>query len=469
MTIEIHIITYNEQIMLPFTIAHYRRMFGNPRIIIHDNGSTDNTVMLAKLGGYEVIPFTTDGMNDTIHRQIKTKAAMDSTSDWVMVLDCDECCCVNNNDLFVLEQKGIDVVEFQGWDIFDDVNTPWDIRIAKGCQSPGYCKPVLVRRASFSDIEFGAGAHNIERITPVEGKTEIIWSRREYNLIHYKHWSRKWHLSRSAELAKRQSQENLQRGYSTHFALPEHVHTDWYNRHSNSAIPIPERRLMNYQEPIREITESTPQESIIATSMHLNICTISSRTEYLDRIYESIPKEQDIVWHICRSLRTDVLTNDFLQDPRVKVYYIDCEDTNTPCKMNFIFHKIIEQGLDSYFCIQDDDSIFRQEMYDIYTTYREKHFMIIGNQEDKNGIIRLRGTLPYPCAVDTGMFLAHSCVLTKELWPSRHWDNEFHADYDFLTRVHDYFTIKSTDIIQDTISVYNAFSDRPDTLDYLRS
>ena len=144
--IEIHVITYNEQVMLPFTINHYRKMFGDDfRMVVHDNNSTDDTVMLAKLAGCEVIPFTTEGMNDTVHRHIKSDAVNNATADWCLVLDCDECCLVNIQDLVALENKGVNIVQFQGWDIFDTVDKPEDIEIPMGCQSPGYCKPVLVR------------------------------------------------------------------------------------------------------------------------------------------------------------------------------------------------------------------------------------------------------------------------------------------------------------------------------------
>lgn len=242
--IEIHVITYNEQIMLPFTINHYRKMFGdNFRMIVHDNNSTDDTVMLAKLAGCEVIPFTTEGMNDTVHRMIKSEAVMNCTADWCLVLDCDECCLITTEDLIALDNKGVNIVHFQGWDVFDDVNRPEDIEVLMGCQSPGYSKPVLVRTGQFKEVEFGAGAHNVEKLVPND-EQETVWSRDEYKLLHYKHWSRKWHLDRSHELGARQSQENLQRRYSIHFAFPDAVHRDWFENHYKSREPIIDKRIV---------------------------------------------------------------------------------------------------------------------------------------------------------------------------------------------------------------------------------
>src|ERR1035437_8641329 len=96
-TIELHIITYNEEIMLPFTIAHYRRMFGNPKIVIHDNNSTDNTFSSRRMLNMEltvdnVIKFTTDGLSDSAYTRIKSDAYLTATTDWCLCVDCDEHC-----------------------------------------------------------------------------------------------------------------------------------------------------------------------------------------------------------------------------------------------------------------------------------------------------------------------------------------------------------------------------------------
>ncbi len=244
--IEIHIITYNEQIMLPFTIKHYRRMFKDPKFIVHDNGSTDDTIMLAKLAGADVVSFTTEGMNDTVHRLIKSEAAMNCKSDWVLVIDCDEHCMVDDNDLNELEERTVNIVHFDGYDIFDKQNSPEEAAKApRGCGSPGYCKPVLLRPWQFKELEFGAGAHALEKLVPADGR-EVIWSKAEYKLIHYKHWSPQWHLDRSHELAKRQSQENLRNGYSSHFALPDIVHIQWFNDHYNVSEFIKDKHIPTF-------------------------------------------------------------------------------------------------------------------------------------------------------------------------------------------------------------------------------
>lgn len=239
--IEIHIITYNEQVMLPFTIKHYRKMFGDPKFIVHDNGSNDDTVMLAKLAGAEVVPFNTSGMNDTVHAQIKSQAAMSATSDWVLCIDADEECFVNDNDLYDLERRDINIVEFEGWNIFDQVERPENITEPKGVLCTAYSKPVLIKTGVFEHIGFAAGAHSVT-VLPLAGK-QANWSRGEFKLIHYKHWSCEWNIRRSAELGARQSKENIDRKHSYHFAFPESLHRDYFNANYSQRIPIIDERL----------------------------------------------------------------------------------------------------------------------------------------------------------------------------------------------------------------------------------
>jgi len=241
--IEIHILTYNEHIMLPFTIAHYRRMFGNPTFIIHDNNSTDDTAEYAMMEGCTVIPFSTEGMNDTIQAQIKSaNAYMPVTdTDWVLCIDADEECLINSKDLDDLDAAGINAVEFQGWNIFDNVKSPWDIKDPMGVPCSGYSKPVLLKTGVFDHITFAAGAHSVI-LTPKEGN-EVKWSKDKYKLLHYKHWSCDWNIGRSAELAARQSEDNKAKKHSFHFAFAKDVHESYFNANFAQRILITDERL----------------------------------------------------------------------------------------------------------------------------------------------------------------------------------------------------------------------------------
>lgn len=204
--------------------------------------------------------------------------------------------------------------------------------------------------------------------------------------------------------------------------------------------------------------------------MNLHICTISSRNEFLEQIHDSIPWSENVIWHIARAVSNPINSEILSNNPRVRVHHLTCDDTDTPFKMNYIFKHIIDTDSDSYFCILDDDTLFHDGMYSTYWDYfrRNGKFMIIGQQVDKDGIMRLPATLPCECAIDSGNVLCHSHVLVPEQWPDKHWNDKFHADYDFWYRCYKHFRLANTDLVQEVISVYNALSNQPDTLNYVR-
>jgi len=205
--------------------------------------------------------------------------------------------------------------------------------------------------------------------------------------------------------------------------------------------------------------------------MNLHILTISSRDEFLEQIYNSIPSNADIKWHICRGgdKFTDI-SHKLRADYRVKVYHIDCPDTDTAAKMQYLFNTIVETDNNSYFCILDDDTQFHPGMYKLFQHYKTLpgELMIIGKQRDKHGVVRLPATLPYECAIDSGNVLCHSSVLNGIKWATEHWSETMHVDFEFWNRCYQHFGLKRTDIIDRTISIYNKFSSKPDTLDYVR-
>ncbi len=248
--IEIHIIAYNEEIMLPFTIAHYKRMFGDPMIIVHDNFSTDKTVEIAEREGCLVIRFATEGMNDTIQSMIKSQAAMSAQSDWVLCIDADEECLINTKDLEQLDADGINIVEFQGWNIFDNVSSPWDIKVPRGVPCTGYSKPVLIRNHVFKSISFAAGAHSV--IVGAKDGLGAKWSKDTYKLLHYKHWSSDWNINRSAELGARQSNDNKARGHSFHFGFAKNIHEEYFNSNFAQRVVIVDSHI-EYPEGMHHI------------------------------------------------------------------------------------------------------------------------------------------------------------------------------------------------------------------------
>lgn len=186
----------------------------------------------------------------------------------------------------------------------------------------------------------------------------------------------------------------------------------------------------------------------------LHIITRLYRFDLLQEIYESIPKEDDIRWHICKSNQREDLNYDFLSDPRVILHNINCLDTDRTAKTNFVFDQI----KDGYFCLVDDDTIFHGNMYIAYTVLYKKEYigMMIGVQLNSDGSIRLTAKIPEACSIDTGQCIAHYSALTKVKWSSA---NSPIRDFIFWNDVYNFFNKKCI-LTEIHLSWYNKFITR---------
>jgi len=181
----------------------------------------------------------------------------------------------------------------------------------------------------------------------------------------------------------------------------------------------------------------------------LHIITRAYRFETLQNIYNSLPKVKDIHWHICKSNQREDMNYDFLKKPFISVYNINCLDTDRTAKTNYCFDQI----KDGYFCLVDDDTIFHEHMYRVYEMCAERNFvgMIIGEQLNNDGTVRLRAQPPVQGGIDTGQCLAHSCVLREVKWPST---RTLLRDFIFWSKTYNYFN-KNCICMNRPISWYN--------------
>lgn len=193
--------------------------------------------------------------------------------------------------------------------------------------------------------------------------------------------------------------------------------------------------------------------------MPLHIITPLYRYELLAKVYQSIPKNDDIIWHIVKSSKRPELSDEFISlDPRIRLYEIDVEDANTVSKRNYVF----EQIKDGYFIMLDDDTIFMHEAYDCYRHYSGIGFvgMVIGAQANKNMTIRLQAQFPeHNHSIDTGNAISHFSVLEKVKWewaqPHSDWRQVLTRDFIFWNKCFQYFGKEKAIINPEVISVYN--------------
>ena len=196
----------------------------------------------------------------------------------------------------------------------------------------------------------------------------------------------------------------------------------------------------------------------------LHIITPAYRFENLESIYNSILINDDIIWHISKSNKREELNFDFIKkDKRIKIYNVNCEDNEIYKKRNFVFD-YIKNG---YFCFIDDDTIFHENMYMKYLECVENNFigMLIGEQLNYCGKLRLIASKPVFNKIDTGNVLSHYSCLKELRWPSKHIEGKNHKDFLFWDSVYEFYG-KKCGIWNQPISYYNKLKTNPVNQEY---
>lgn len=191
----------------------------------------------------------------------------------------------------------------------------------------------------------------------------------------------------------------------------------------------------------------------------LHIITPLYRFELLEAIYASIPAYEDITWHLSVSNTRNLPENKLiLNDKRVRIHYLDCEDNDLVEKRNAVF-KSISSG---YFYLLDDDTIFLEEVYKLYKKFSVIHFkgLILGRQY--RPFYNASPLRPYDNPlfnnIDTGMAIAHCSVLKVVSWE---WcESKYSRDCYFWAKCYEYFGKKLTINTKQYISIYNKLNSK---------
>jgi hypothetical protein len=181
----------------------------------------------------------------------------------------------------------------------------------------------------------------------------------------------------------------------------------------------------------------------------LHLITPLYRFQNVEKIYESITNYSDVTWHIGKSASKPYVPP--FEDGRVKVYDVNCADTDPVAKRNFALSKV----KDGYFHLLDDDTLLHPNMYKLYKQMEELDYkgMVIGRQI-QDGKLRLKEvTRPIYCSIDAGNILCHHSAINHILTAP---DKSMHLapDYNLWEKAHSFF--KESKMTEDVISFYNA-------------
>jgi hypothetical protein len=170
MEIHIFILCYNEQVLLPHTIEHYKRYLPNCKITIYDNESTDDSVIIAKNLGCKVITFTSNNeQNEFTQINIKNNCWKYINSGWCIVIDMDEWLCITEEELkkekeigtTILKIVGINVIKESNNIELNDINLHSITKIIN-CNSES--KKLCFLRPQIKEMNYGVGAHTSQPI-----------------------------------------------------------------------------------------------------------------------------------------------------------------------------------------------------------------------------------------------------------------------------------------------------------------
>ena len=132
MKIHAHILSWNEEKILPFTLDYYSLIC--EKIYIYDNMSTDSSDQIyLKYPKVEVIKWNSNNeINENNYINIKNNEyklrSRNKNVDWVIVCDCDEILYHPNliNILENYKSEGINVPRISGHDMVSDMFPEYD-------------------------------------------------------------------------------------------------------------------------------------------------------------------------------------------------------------------------------------------------------------------------------------------------------------------------------------------------------
>lgn len=223
----IFLLCFNEEVLLPHTINHYKRCLPNANIIIYDNYSTDNSVNIAKEHGCKIVQWdSNDEINDYRYLSIKNNCWKFVKTGWIIVADMDEWLCISEeqleeeeaNNTCLLTIKGYNMIGMSNSISLTDINLS-EIKRAVYC--PEESKSLCFYRPAIHEINYYPGAHRCHPIFFTNDYTKIslkksLYSKKTYINKHMNYLGLKYITKKMIKRYER-SHKMRQHKLATHY------------------------------------------------------------------------------------------------------------------------------------------------------------------------------------------------------------------------------------------------------------
>jgi len=180
MDINVFLLCYNESVLLPHVVKHYKKYLPSCKITIYDNESSDNSVEIAKSLGCSVVSWKTDGtLNEFKLTDIKNNCWKSVKNGWVIVADMDEFLCVTEKNLLEEFNKGVSILAVRGLDMIGESKlldlSDIDLQlVTKYVDNIYEYKWLCFLREKINDMNYDHGAHSCQP------SGDIVFSSNEY-------------------------------------------------------------------------------------------------------------------------------------------------------------------------------------------------------------------------------------------------------------------------------------------------
>ena len=213
--INIFLVCYNEEIIIPLMFQHYKKWLPGCNITILDNYSIDKSADIAKKLGCKVIYWSTGNeLDEPGITHIRNTCWKNVNNGWVIVADMDEWLCVTKEQLKYEEDKGTTFLNSFGIHLLGDskkedlsdinvhkINRGWRWRF----------KPLCFFRPKIKETNFTLG---MRKAIP-NGK--YILSEKEYVFKHAVYLGLKYYIKKTVGRKKRCKVKTQIYNTSTHY------------------------------------------------------------------------------------------------------------------------------------------------------------------------------------------------------------------------------------------------------------